>query len=123
MIRAGLLALILAGGTAARATAQADTTRRDTTAVRDTAAVPDTTQRDTAAVLLPTFAAPLAPGPLPRGSRYTFTTDSLLLTNGLEFRIRFSNLRLRWFGRVLLASSKPSEIEKEWADDDQLAAT
>jgi hypothetical protein len=50
-------------------------------------------------------------------------THSVLLTNGLEFRIRFSNLRLRWFGRVLLASSKPSEIEKEWADDDQLAAT
>ncbi len=48
-------------------------------------------------------------------------THSLLMSNGLEFQIRFSNLRLRWFGTVLPANSKPSDIEKEWADDDSLA--
>jgi hypothetical protein len=50
-------------------------------------------------------------------------THSLLLSNGQEFRIRFSNLRLRWFGSVLLANSRPAEIKREWADDDQLATT
>lgn len=50
-------------------------------------------------------------------------THSLLLTGGLEFRIRFSNLRLKWFGKALLANSKPAEIEKEWAGDDLLATT
>jgi hypothetical protein len=48
-------------------------------------------------------------------------THSLLMTHGREFRIRFSNLRLPWFGSVLLASSNPSEIEKDWAGEPQLA--
>ena len=54
-------------------------------------------------------------------SRTRVFTHSLLMTGGLEFRIRFVNLRLKRFGMVLLADSKPSEIEKELANDDQRA--
>jgi hypothetical protein len=48
-------------------------------------------------------------------------THSLLMTGGLEFRIRFGNLRLKRFGMVLLADSKPSEIERELANGGQRA--
>ncbi|HEV3262145.1 MAG TPA: hypothetical protein VG013_35160 [Gemmataceae bacterium] len=58
---------------------------------------------------------------LAQKGRVTAFTHSLLMTGGLEFRIKFFNLRLRRFGRVLLADSNPAEIEKELADDDQLA--
>jgi hypothetical protein len=58
----------------ASAVAQADTTQRDTPAASDTTPqAPDTTE-----ALLPIFQAAIAPGPLPRGARYTFTADSLL---------------------------------------------
>ncbi len=60
---AGLLAV------AAGASAQVDSTKRDTTA------------RDTTPALLPSFAAPIAPGPLPLGTRYTFTADSLAFSS------------------------------------------
>ncbi|MGH7530658.1 MAG: Plug domain-containing protein [Gemmatimonadales bacterium] len=69
-------ALCIAAATRAAAQAEADTTaRRDTTTAADTAAA------DTLPAFLPTFAAPIRPGPLPLGSRYTFTADSLLFTN------------------------------------------
>jgi hypothetical protein len=55
--------------------AQGETTARDTTARRDTLA------RDTSAALLPTFAPAIVPGPLPKGTRYTFTLDSILFSN------------------------------------------
>lgn len=76
MIRAGLLAAVLAGTVAAGAAAQVDSTARDTTARRDT--VPP---HDTTTALLPALPIAIAPGPLPAGMRYTFTTDSLLFTN------------------------------------------
>ena len=38
-------------------------------------------------------------------------SHALLMTNGLEFQIEFSNLRLRWFGTVALADSKSWEME------------
>ena len=41
----------------------------------------DTTKPDTAAMLLPTMPAAIAPGPLPAGARYTFTVDSILLSS------------------------------------------
>jgi hypothetical protein len=75
LIRAGLLVAALSGVVAAGAAAQADSTARDTTAR------PDSTARDTAPRLLPAFPLPIAPGPLPAGARYTFTADSLLLSN------------------------------------------
>jgi hypothetical protein len=62
------------------AAAQADTTVHDSTARRDSTPR-DSLARDTAAALLPLLPLPIAAGPLPAGSRYTFTTDSLLFTN------------------------------------------
>lgn len=58
------------------AAAQADTTARDTTraALRDTASV------DTTATIRPTLPAALPAGPLPPGTRYSFTPDSVLLS-------------------------------------------
>jgi len=75
LIRASLLVATLSGVVAAGATAQADSTVRDTTARKDS------TARDTTTKLLPAFPLPIAPGPLPAGSRYTFTADSLIFTN------------------------------------------
>ena len=77
MIRASLLALALSGAVAVGAAAQVDTTVHDSTARRDSTV----RQRDTVAALLPVMPLPIAPGPLPAGSRYTFTADSLLFTN------------------------------------------
>ena len=77
MIRASLLALALSGAVAAGASAQVDTTVHDSTAHRDSTVPP----RDTTTALLPVMPLPIAPGPLPAGARYTFTTDSLLLSN------------------------------------------
>jgi len=76
LIRASLLVAALSGAVAVGAAAQVDTTVHDTTARRDT--VP---HRDTVAALLPPFPLPVAPGPRPAGSRYTFTADSLVFTN------------------------------------------
>ena len=42
---------------------------------------------------------------LERTRAATVFIHRLLLSDGTELRIRFSNLRLRWFGRVLLAGS------------------
>ena len=54
--------------------ASGDTTPRDTLAK-------DTIPKDTTEHLLPVFPAATAPGPLPRGSRYVFTADSLVFSN------------------------------------------
>ncbi len=50
-------------------------------------------------------------------------THFLLMTGGLELRLQFSNLRLRWFESVLLPNSNAADIEKEWAGNAQLAIT
>ncbi len=110
-----------AAGTAA---AQADTTRRDTTAANDTtAAPPDTTKRDTLPVLLPVFTPSIPPGPLPRGSRYTFTVDSLLFTSARTLSDLLSHIpgvyvvRGGWFGQaeiVLYAGRGPASLEVFW---------
>jgi hypothetical protein len=50
-------------------------------------------------------------------------THSLLLSAGLEFHIRFANLRFRRFGHVWLANSKPLDLAREWAAADLLATT
>ena len=80
---AGAAALLLvAAGAAAQvdSTARRDTLGRDSTARRDTTAR-DTTARDTLPRYLPTLPEPIPAGPLPRGTRYTFNTDSLVLSN------------------------------------------
>jgi hypothetical protein len=103
-----------AAGTAA---AQADSTRRDTTAVSDTAA------RDTLPALLPVFAPDIAPGPLPRGMRYTFTVDSLLLTSARTLSDLLSHIpgvyvvRGGWFGQaeiVLYAGRGAASVDVFW---------
>ncbi|MGH7644843.1 MAG: TonB-dependent receptor [Gemmatimonadales bacterium] len=71
-------ALLLAAALGARvAAAQVDTTARDTTR-----AGRDTIPLDTAAVLRPILPAAVPAGPLPPGTRYSFTPDSVLLSGG-----------------------------------------
>ncbi len=121
MIRAGLLAFALAALGAFSATrtaaAQADTTRRDTTAATDT------TKRDTLPALLPVFTPGIAPGPLPRGMRYTFTVDSLLLTSARTVSDVLSHIpgvyvvRGGGYGQpeiVLYAGRGPASLEVYW---------
>src|SRR5207245_5229475 len=57
-----------------------DTLGRDSTTHRDTTAR-DTTARDTLPRYLPIFPEAIPAGPLPRGTRYTFSADSLILSN------------------------------------------
>jgi TonB-dependent receptor-like protein len=71
----GAAALLLLFGGARPGAAQVDTTARDTTARKDT------TARDTTPAYLPVFATPTPNGPLPRGTRYSFTTDSFALSS------------------------------------------
>ena len=75
MIRASLFVAVLAGAVTASAAAQVDSAARDTTARRDS------TARDTTTRLLPTFSQAIASGPLPLGTRYVFTADSLLFSD------------------------------------------
>ena len=69
--------LLGAAGAAAQvdSTAHPDTTRRDSTARRDT------TVRDTTPAYLPIAPEQTPAGPLPRGSRYTFTADSFAFSS------------------------------------------
>src|SRR5207247_6978315 len=53
---------------------------RDSTPRRDTPAR-DTPARDTLPRSLPVFPEAILTGPLPRGTRYTFNADSLILSN------------------------------------------
>jgi len=115
--RAGAAFLALALFGAAAAAAQVDTTRRDTTAAPDTAA------RDTTAALLPTFAPPIAPGPLPKGARYIFTADSLLFSNARTLSDLLGHIpgvyiaRGGWFGQaeiVLYGGRGPAALEVYW---------
>jgi TonB-dependent receptor-like protein len=76
--------LLLAGAllaTATAAAAQADSTRRPPRDTTPGAPHDSTPPRDTTAAFLPTFPTPVARGPLPLGTRYTFTLDSLVFTN------------------------------------------
>lgn len=86
-MRRGLLllgALVCAAG---RAAAQVDTTPKPKPRVSvdsgpaDTTAKRDTTPPDTIEHFLPGFAAAVPAGPLPRGERWRFTIDSLVLSN------------------------------------------
>ncbi|HXM37348.1 MAG TPA: TonB-dependent receptor [Gemmatimonadales bacterium] len=127
--RAAVLALALSGVAASGAAAQVDTTRRDTTAARDTTigrdttAARDTTTRDTIPALLPTFAPPIARGPLPRGARYTFTADSLLFSNVRTLSDLLGHIpgvyiaRGGWYGQaelVLYGGRGPAALEVYW---------
>ncbi|HMA43295.1 MAG TPA: hypothetical protein VKO86_04730 [Gemmatimonadales bacterium] len=86
MTRSLLLAgaLLVAGG---RLTAQADTgppprpKATDSARVRTDSAAADSAARDTIERYLPTFAPAIPPGPLPRGTRWRFDGDSLVLSD------------------------------------------
>jgi hypothetical protein len=117
LIRATLVAAALSGAAAASAAAQADTLPRDTTATRDT------TARDTVHLLLPPFPAAIAAGPLPAGSRYTFTADSLLFTGARSLSDLLAHIpgvyvaRGGWFGQaepVLYGGRGPAALEVYW---------
>jgi len=126
LIRAGLLALALAVLPSALS-AQVDTTRRDTTArypaTRDTTGRDTTAARDTVPALLPVFGAALAPGPLPKNTRYTFTVDSLLLSGTRTLSDLLAHVpgvyvaRGGWYGQaeiVLYGGRGPASLELYW---------
>jgi hypothetical protein len=98
--------------------AQADTTVRDSTATRDTTAA-----RDTMPALLPTFASAILPGPLPKGTRYTFTADSILLSSARTLSDLLGHIpgvyiaRGGWYGEpeiVLYGGRGPAALELYW---------
>src|SRR2546427_2572472 len=66
---------------AAGAAAQVDSMARRDTVPRDSTTRRDTTARDTLPRYLPVFPDGIPAGPLPRGTRYTFNADSLVLSN------------------------------------------
>ena len=117
MIRSSVLALALAVAPAVAA-AQVDTTRRgsDTTAA-------DTTQRDTTPVLLPIVSPAIAPGPLPLGTRYTFTADSQIFSGARTLSDLLSHIpgvyvaRGGWYGQAeipLYGGHGPGALEIYW---------
>jgi hypothetical protein len=118
VIRAGLVALAAWCALPASAGAQADTTQRDTTAASDTTPPPDTT-----AVLLPSFDPAIAPGPLPKGARYTFTADSLLFLSSRTLSDLLTHIpgvyvaRGGWYGQAeipLYGGRGPAGLEVFW---------
>jgi len=102
--------------------AQADTTARRTTTARDTTAR-DTTARDTSAALLPVFGPAIASGPLPKHTRYTFTSDSLLLSGARTLSDLLIHIpgvyiaRGGWYGQAEIAlygGRGPASLEVYW---------
>jgi len=107
--------------TTKRTTPARDTTARDTTA-RDTTAR-DSTARDTLPALLPVFPQAIVPGPLPKGARYTFTADSLLLLTSRTLSDLLLHIpgvyvaRGGWFGQaepVLYGGRGAAGLEIYW---------
>ncbi len=92
---------------------------QDTTTVRDTTPPPP----DTTEALLPAFAPAIAPGPLPRGARYTFTADSLLFLSSRTLSDLLTHIpgvyvaRGGWYGQaeiVLYGGRGPAALEVFW---------
>ena len=116
--RASLLVLALLPAALA---AQVDTAGR-ARAARDTSAR-DTTARDTTPALLPTFEPAIMSGPLPLGTRYTFTSDSVLLSNARTLSDLLVHIpgvfvaRGGWYGEpeiVLYGGRGPASLEVYW---------
>ena len=112
----------------AGAAAQVDTTaRRDTTA-RDSIARRDSIRRDSIAAdtvprYLPVLAEQIAPGPRPRGTRYTFTVDSFTLSNVQTLSDLLAHIPGVYVARggiygaaepVLFGSRGPAGLEVYW---------
>lgn len=109
-----MLALALAGAPGLAA--------QDTTVARDTTAPPPPPP-DTIPALLPTIDPAIAPGPLPRGARYTFTADSLLFLSSRTLSDLLTHIRGvyvargGWYGQaeiVLYGGRGPAALEVFW---------
>ncbi|HLZ46138.1 MAG TPA: Plug domain-containing protein [Gemmatimonadales bacterium] len=129
MIRAGLLSLALLPGVLAaqvdttRRAARPDSTARDTVTARDTTSRRDTTARDTTAALLPAYGSAILQGPLPKNMRYTFTTDSMLLSGARTLSDLLIHIpgvfiaRGGWYGQAeiaLYSGRGPASLEVYW---------
>jgi hypothetical protein len=88
-----------------------------------TAAKADTTKPDTLEHFLPVFAAAITPGPLPRGARWRFNADSLVLSNITTLGDLLGHIpgvyvaRGGWFGApeiVLYGGHGPIGLEIYW---------
>ena len=73
--------------------------------------------------LLPTFERPIMPGPFPQGARYTFTLDSILLSNARTLSDLLAHIpgvyvaRGGWYGEpeiVLYGGRGPASLELYW---------
>jgi len=73
--------------------------------------------------LLPTFEPAIRPGPLPKGTRYTFTLDSILLSDARTLSDLLSHIpgvyvaRGGWYGQpeiVLYGGRGPASLELYW---------
>jgi len=73
--------------------------------------------------LLPTFAPAIMPGPLPKGARYTFTADSIILSSARTLSDLLSHIpgvyvaRGGWYGApevVLYGGRGPASLELYW---------
>ena len=73
--------------------------------------------------LLPTFEPPILPGPFPQGARYTFTLDSILLSNARTLSDLLAHIpgvyvaRGGWYGEpeiVLYGGRGPASLELYW---------
>jgi hypothetical protein len=130
--RAVLLAAVL-GAVASGVSAQADTTRRPpfphpAPAPADTVSAADSARHDsTVHDTLPQYkglpADPVLPGPLPRGSRYTFTADSFALSDTKtlsDLLVRIPGVYIARGGLygqaelVLYAGRGPAALELYW---------
>jgi len=109
LIRAVLFATLALAAVATSVAAQADTTQRDTTAAGQQVGDSAPPRPDTTEMLLPTFTPVIAPGPLPRGARYTFTDDSLLLLSSQTLSDLLNHIpgvyivRGGWYGQPEIA--------------------
>jgi len=122
-MRRGLLAAgaLLSIGGAARA--QVDTSPPRPPVVRADTTPPDTTGPDTVERFLAVFAPAIARGPLPRGARWTFDADSLVLSNITTLGDLLGHLpgvyvaRGGWFGAAEIAvygGHGPLGLELYW---------
>ena len=97
--------------------------RTDSTTRRDTTTARDTTTHDTTAALLPAFGSAIAGGPLPKNTRYTFTTDSMILSGARtlsDLLIHIPGIfiaRGGWYGQAetaLYGGRGPASLEVYW---------
>lgn len=119
-------ALLVAGG---RLAAQVDTgpppprTKADSARADSARAAADSAARDTVERYLPTFAPAIPPGPLPRGTRWRFDGDSLVLSDITTLSDLLARIpgvyvvRGGWFGAAeipVYGAQGPLALEVYW---------